>query len=583
MQGCDDAIKHRNRLALWYEGVGRPGLVLTVLIFVLYFPSLFGGFVLDDHRCLRLLGQYRRGERESLDIYRFIFGGAANQAAREAGWYPWWISDDLRYRHMRPVGEWFLYGEYVLFGENAIGFRLVGLALYAAGVCIVLRIFRLVSSDERVSRWAALLFAVAACHAVPVIFISNHADVLAVFFVGGFVLAIGRFIRDGRVVGLGAATVLFVLALCAKEAALGAAALPLCLWPAFRSRFGAGRRTLICGGLLGTVALVWLAYYAANGYGSNALPMLEPLRSPGEYLHALPGRAVVLLSSWLIPVNPFLFLLHHEWGGLLYFYGAVGGLALVVLARMYWRRHRRQPGVVSMALWPLPFLPLLVCTVPDDRVMMLPSIGLAFLGAVWMTRPRPASPSRPAAAGLRKLPFVLFVVLQGTTVLAATGVVQFMENEAQRHLRIMVAGFGRETRLGDHLFVINSARNFETLFTQDRLWNMRGRPDLRVSVLCDVAAPIVKPVDAHTLRLESDGPAFFSTFVGMMGTSRTHPRAVGDTYDAGEFSGRIAAVEAGQVRAVEIRFNQPLTSESYRFYWSDPAAPPVPYTALSSE
>ena len=52
------------------------------------------------------------------------------------------------------------------------------------------------------------------------------------------------------------------------------------------------------------------------------------------------------------------------------------------------RIKRLAAGVAAMALWAAAFLPLLACTIPDDRVMVLPSIGLAFLGAAWMTRPR---------------------------------------------------------------------------------------------------------------------------------------------------------------------------------------------------
>ncbi len=619
MRAPDDVTKVRNRLALWYERGDSPGLLLAAVVLVLYLPSLFGGFVLDDHRCLRLLDEYHRGERASLDVYRFIFGGEANQAAREAGWYPWWISDDLHYLHMRPVSEWFLYGQYLLFGRQALAFRLVGLALYAVGVVLVFRIFRLVGGDERVARWAALLFAVAAAHAVPVVFVSNHCDVIALALTAGAVLGFGRFIRDGAAGGLAMGAALFGLALCAKEAALPALGAVACLWLTFRRRPGSNRRAVIAGALMAVVAAAWLGYYTTHGYGSNALPMLDPLRAPAEYLRALPGRALLLLSTWIIPVNPFIFLLHHDWDWALDIYGAVGGVLLVLLGGMYWRHHRRQNGVIAMALWPLPFLPLLACTVPDDRVMMLPSIGLAFLGAVWLTRRRaPAKSANPtieerlpslspeslpptsdcahhrdavhargagdeldaAAARLRKPPFMLFLVLQVAAVLGATALVQFMETEAQRHLNIMTDGFGRETRNGDHIFLLNSARNFEALFAQDRLWSMRGQADLKVAVLCDIAAPIVQIVDSRTLRLESDETPFFSTFVGMMGTSRTKPRAVGDTFDAGEFTGRIASVNAGQVGAVELRFRRPLNSDSYRFYWCSPAAPPVLHPAI---
>jgi hypothetical protein len=223
-----------------------------------------------------------------------------------------------------------------------------------------------------------------------------------------------------------------------------------------------------------------------------------------------------------------------------------------------------------MALWTLPFLPLLVCTPPDDRVMMLPSIGLAFLGAAWMTRARADGSRR-----LRLLPLGLFGVVQVLTVLAATGFVQFMELEAQRHLKLMVDGFGRAPQPGDHLFYLNSARNFETLFAQDRLVRLRGNGDVRAGVLSDIPEPGVRMIDDFTIRLETDRIPFFSSFAGQMGTSRAGQRRVGDLVEADEFEGRVVDVSDGRVRAVELRFRKPVKSDSYRFYWGDPNGPPV--------
>ena len=121
---------------------------------------------------------------------------------------------------------------------------------------------------------------------------------------------------------------------------------------------------------------------------------------------------------------------------------------------------------------------------------------------------------------LRLVPLVLFIAAQAVTVPAAAGLMQFMEREARRHLRVMEESFGRGARPGDYIFLLNTTRNFEALFTQDRLACVDGGGPTRVSVLCDVAEPKVTALDDRTLRLESKAPPFFSSFVGLMGTAR---------------------------------------------------------------
>lgn len=148
------APHQRNRVAIWFETTRRPGIPLIFLVIALYAPSLGDGFILDDHRAMRVLREYHAGERPSPDVYRFLSGDPErNRAERDAGWYPWWMDDDLKYQHMRPLAEWALYGQYVVFGDRPLGYRLVGLALYAAGVVLVLRLLRVVGGDERVARW----------------------------------------------------------------------------------------------------------------------------------------------------------------------------------------------------------------------------------------------------------------------------------------------------------------------------------------------------------------------------------------------------------------------------------------------
>jgi hypothetical protein len=556
-------------------------MALAALILLLYAPSLSGGFILDDLRNLRLFREYRSGLRESLDLYCFLPGGPANRALQKDDWCPWWAQEELRYRHFRPLAERILYWEYLVFGDQAFGYRAVGILLYMVGVRIVLALFRLVSDDERVSRWAGLIFAVAACHTIPVVFIAAHCDLIALVLVVGAMVLVGQFIRGGGPWRLGLALFLYGGGLLAKEAALPAAILPFCFWIVFRGVPGVGRRTVVSITCLMSAGLAWLGLYLAGGYGSNAVMMLDPIHMPWSYLTALPGRTVLLLSTWLVSVNPFLFHFHHDWDGWLLPYGVVGGVSLALVAVMYWRRHRSDRSVAAMAVWVLPFMPLLVCTVPDDRVMMLPSVGFALLGAAWLTRSdrnvktSRRQDTRDGSARLRRLPLTLFVFIQAVIVLVTSATMQFMEWEARRHLKIMVAAFERESKPGDHIFLLNTARNFEALMTKDRLRRVRGTDEVGISLLSDISGPKVTVLDERTLRLEAQDPPLFSSFIGMLGTCRDVARREGDVVETGGFQGRITKVEGGAVVAVELRFEQPISSDSYRFFWNDSNKPPV--------
>jgi hypothetical protein len=210
--------------------------------------------------------------------------------------------------------------------------------------------------------------------------------------------------------------------------------------------------------------------------------------------------------------------------------------------------------------------------------MILPSIGFAYLSAAWMTRPR-----ADGALRLRMFPFFWFVVLQAATVPTTAWLMQFMETEAQRHLRLMVEAFGRAPRAGDRVFFVNTTRNFEALFAQDRLQHVLGGGPTRVSVLCDVGRPVVSRLDERTLRLEAESPAFFSSYLGLMGTPRDRPWRAGDVIRVPDFEARIARVEGGAVTALEIRFAQPLSSDSYRFFWSEEEAPPWLWTPPAAD
>lgn len=573
--GVNHAGSSRHRIALWYEGVRRPALIVAALIFVLYAPFVSGGFVIDDHRILRHLEEYDRGERPSLDLYKFLAGGEENQRLRAEGWYPWWLADEVRYRHLRPVSETFIYGEYKLFGRHAIGYRLVNLLFYAAGCALLMQLFRRVGGDERLARWGGVIFAVAAAHSIPVVFVSAQCDLLALTLgLGAMLLAI-RFIHTGVTFSLLAAGVLFALSMGTKEAILAISTAPLAYWLVARDVPGAGRRALMCCGLFGLIGLAFLGFYISGGYGSNASVMLDPAHAPLDYLISMPGRVVVLLVTWFIPINPFVFYFRPEWMVGLYLYGAIGGAALLFILHQLWRHHRRQRGVLTMVLWTLPFLPLLACTVPDDRIMMLPGIGLTFLAAAWLTRTQADGSQR-----LQTIPGVLFISSQVVATLIVAGIMGWIGQDSRRVLESArrVTELRRMAATSHHgaatpaapikdtcIFFVNAAQDFQPLFAQDAAQSLPGWKGVRVTFLTDVPDPMLTVVDSHTLRLEAGGRGMLGRFLGQMGRVRGRPRRIGDEWDAGEFTGKITRMVGEDVREAELRFKEPLNSERYHF------------------
>jgi hypothetical protein len=311
-------------------------------------------------------------------------------------------------------------------------------------------------------------------------------------------------------------------------------------------------------GVLAMIGAAWLWRYAAGGYGANNSLMLDPLHDPWHYLWAMPPRALALLTTWVVPVNPFIFYVRPAGTAWLYGLTAVGAAALAALAVMFARHHRGGRGVATMALWSVVFLPLLACSMPDDRNMMLPGIGLSFLAAAWLTRGGPA-------ARLRRLPLAVFVVVPLVAGQMATVVMRGMEVQTREALAGGLRVLGRPAGPEDCLFFVNLTQEWLALFTQYGMEHAAGAGGPRVAVLSDVADARVTRVGERALRIEGGEDGMLAGFLGRMGHSRQRPRREGEVYSAGEFEARLARVEGGVVRAVELRFRRPLDDERYRF------------------
>lgn len=589
-------------VAAWIWNGRRPRLVLVGIAAVLYAPSLLQSFAVDDYRFLRLLDAYWRGERSTPGLYEFL-RGSENAAMRREGVLPWWVSDDFRFAYFRPFTEAFIAAEYRAFGPHALGFRITGLMLYVLGLFLALALYREWAGDGPLARWAAVLFALAHFNVIPAVFVAAQCDLLALVCCVGVVLCASRFARRGAAAWLMGALVLFALGLLSKEVSVAAAVLPIGGMIAARRASDAGvrgaiiRRSLLATVLMVCMSLALIAYHGTHGYGSNAAMLLDPIGAPLDYLRRMPVRALLLLACWIAPINPQWFDLYDWMRPFEIAYLVVGLAAVVAGIRLFYRRFRHDPAVRAFAFWPLPFLPLLACTNPDNRVMMLPAVGLSFLGAAWLTgRTSKTQESATefgavlaadgAAAGVKlaRIPLVIFILMPFAFCSATVGSMGEFERRAAYHIKAGMESFDRATSADDFVFMLNSYWQFDVLWSMDRTNFLFGADSPRVSYLAHVSDVRPEVVGPRTLRLRAAtgsffSDAFFSTFTGRLAMTRTQPvPPLGTRYDAGEFVAVISEVQNDRVTAVDFEFRQPLDSPHYRFLRLDRLGPPTRWT-----
>jgi len=564
----------------------------------MYLPTLVLPFFIDDYRNQRLMGEFRAGERPTLDLYRFFTSNTGNAADRAAGYAPWWTSDRLRFEYQRPLTEWSLYAGYRIFPTSPAAQRAIGIAIYLACVLGVLELFRAVGAAERVARWAALIFAVASCHAVPVVFIAARCDLLALLATIGCVLCGLRFGENGRTHWSALCLLCYAAGLLSKEAAFPSCVAFLCAaWAANLKMPESARRDHLGRSAamflsLALMAGAWLYWHRSVGDSINVTPVLDPLRRPLEYLREAPLRVLIYFSSWLLPINPAIFFYHSSGRGPLRIYLAVAVVLLLLAAWRLFPALRRDRTARCFALWPLPFLAILACALPDERLMMLPSIGLCYLGAAWLCGS--STPPTPRARMDRWAPPVLFLILPTLTSLATSAVVYGLETRAAQDLRfvtadaqasvVKAAAASQGTMIDatvmqrfntPQIFFVNAAQSIHAIWAQDRADWVLGAGSPAFDLLCDLPDVKIEVIDEYTLRLTRRTDAFFDTLLGNFALPAGTVIQAGQAFASRGFEVTVRAVESGFPTELELRFHAKLADPSYYFCHITNDAPPA--------
>lgn len=556
------------------------------VVLAIYLPTLAIPFFIDDYRNQRLLAEYHAGQRASLDLYSFFSSPAGNAAERAAGRAPWWVMDDLRFGYRRPLAEASLYLDYWLWGASAPGQRFTNIVLYTASVLLVLALFRSLRVGERRARWAALIFAVASSHAVPLVFVAARCDLLALVGTLGCILLGLQFVRTGSWPWAVASVASYGAALMSKEVAW--AGFTSFLIAALVSREGhwdveqrpaadnrlVNRRIGIHFVVLMLVGMGWLMWHRASGQGINSTHLLDPIARPLEYLTEAPVRILVYLCSWLIPINPAVFYYHSSGRPFLIAYLIVGTICLIAAARYFLRNSRAPRRDALFACWPLPFVALLACALPDDRLMILPSIGLAFLSAGLLRAPI-HQPQIVKQRVLRILPLLIFIILPICTTAVTGAAIRGLETRASEDVRVMADAAKATGEKQPVVFVVNAVQAIHAIWAGDRARHVLGDDAPRIEYLCDLPDVEAAAIDAHTLQLTCDDDRFLTTLLGSFGLPRGTRIDKDETFRATDYTVSIAESSDGRPTAINVRFDEPLRSPRYLFFHGTNDAPPA--------
>jgi len=254
---------------------------------------------------------------------------------------------------------------------------------------------------------------------------------------------------------------------------------------------------------------------------------------------------------------------------MLFAYAFLGGIVLLMIARAVLRRATSRRPVFAAVVWIVIFLPLLACTVPDDRILMLPSLGFAYLIGVWIAGDGESPPSR-----LRRLPIALFVVGHALCAFGVATIMHLVDLRSRDNFRAMIE-LADDPPPGSFLFVLDSTLDPQVLFAQSCFEDATGRDDVQVRYLSDSESLEASQTGPNTLRLTDTDDGLFTSFLGSMAAARSKPKRSGDVFDAGEVTGRILRVEGDRVRSVELKFRRKLDDPAYTFFRCGPFGTPI--------
>jgi len=546
-----------------------PLVLVVVLALVVHAPALAWGFFADDHGLLLVLEHPL--EHPTLRPWSlFDFGGvpATGREHDASNLLPWWTSPDWKTRFFRPITSVTHALDFASYGREAVLHHATSFALYAVLLLLLHALYLGAGLSRSVALWALAVFAFEDGSFLPVCWLANRSTLIEAVFAVAAVLHLMRGLPSpslGRiVVALGLA-----LAAClSKESGVVTfAALAMQLAIAARAtRDGAARRRLSTfAAVAALLGVAYVAAYVAIGYGTRSLFYLTPWSHPVEFA----GRALVMIVLGAQgALGPFSVDTAMYFPALFVPWIAIALCVATPVAIAIYRAERGLPQGLFFAAWS--FLAVLpqAGTMPSDRLLFIPMIGLApWIGAFARRALTPAPWRRrwlPALVALGALP--------------ASGLSSFGRcawfapiidkiNRAATSAEVPRDG----TRCDALIFQTGSMLS---MLAPDPMWiSLTGIEAVRFHPIQAARAALrITTESARAFEVESlDRPLLGTPFEEVFLSSRAPP-PVGTLRHGRGFEVEIRRVDEHGLRAIRVVLDEPIASARWRFLtWRDGA------------
>ncbi len=378
---------------------GVPLLLLAGL--AVFWPTLHAGFALDDDVHAAMVRGTYPAPRAPWDLYNLV-DDTSREALRARGVLPWWTSADLTIRFLRPLAAGLRWADYRLFGDAGVAHHAHSF-LWWVVVALAARALYRRWLPPRAAAIATVAFALAPCHAIPLVWLANREALVSLGLGIPALLAWVRFREEGPARFGALAALLFAGALAAGEYGIALTGYVLA-YELVRRGDTLPRRAL---GLVPFVAplAAYLGLRAALGYGPIGSGFYaDPLRDPALYLRHAPSRFVaLLLDGWFaLDRETFLASLWTTFFVIV----ALGGLAVVGLAVRAAYRDLEAPvraRVRFLLLGSTLSLAPLLAVVPSSRLVGVSALGIGAAVGLVVARAWLPAPSLPRIGGLAGL------------------------------------------------------------------------------------------------------------------------------------------------------------------------------------
>lgn len=228
-------------------------LGLTVVVFLFYYPILFGYFITDDYYYMVHL----------LDAAPQYIQGNELKA---------WFFDYYGTTFLRPLVQWLWLTDFIAWYKNAAGYYLTNIILYVLHISLIYALSRKITLSRLGAITSALCFTLHPVHVDSVAWISGRTDLLCALFVLLSAFYYMLFRQDGKLSHLLISVIALGAAMLTKENAI---LLPfvlivydvLFIFSRIRWRMLKVQLVLLAG-FLGYFVLRFALFHGLGGYGN---------------------------------------------------------------------------------------------------------------------------------------------------------------------------------------------------------------------------------------------------------------------------------------------------------------------------